>query len=193
VAEAKTTSRTRAAAEAATAKAPRRRISKRKAVEQHARSYFDAFARRDPDGMAAHWDPDGVEEVVPMSPLRGPAAIAAYFRELFAAVPDLEATVSRVVTDDRHAAVEWRATGSFDGAPFQGIAPTGRRIELRGFDLLEIEEGRILSNTVYFDGASFARQIGMLPPQDSGAERAMKNAFNAVTRVRRAISERTGS
>jgi hypothetical protein len=30
----------------------------------------------------------------------------------------------------------------------------------------------------------------MLPPQDSGAERAMKGAFNAVTRVRKAVNER---
>jgi hypothetical protein len=39
---------------------------------------------------------------------------------------------------------------------------------------------------------TFARQIGMLPPLDSGAERAMKGAFNTVTKVRRAIDERRG-
>ena len=48
----------------------------------------------------------------------------------------------------------------------------------------------IASTTVYYDGMSFARQIGMLPPLDSGAERAMKSAFNTVTKVRRAIDER---
>jgi steroid delta-isomerase-like uncharacterized protein len=192
MAETKTASGTKgAAAEAAPAK-PRRRISRRKAVEQHARSYFDAMARRDPEAMAAHWDEEGIEDVVPATVLRGPDSIAGYFRELFAAVPDLETTVSQLVTDDRHAVVEWRLTGTFSGEPFQGIAPTERHIDLRGVDLLEIAEGRILGNTVYYDAANFARQVGMLPPQDSGAERAMKNAFNAVTRVRRAIAERKG-
>ena len=47
-----------------------------------------------------------------------------------------------------------------------------------------------MSNTAYFDGASFARQIGMLPPDGSGADRAMKSAFNAVTKLRRAVAER---
>ena len=42
-----------------------------------------------------------------------------------------------------------------------------------------------MGNTAYYDGASFARQVGMLPAEGSGAERAMKGAFNAVTKMRR--------
>jgi steroid delta-isomerase-like uncharacterized protein len=168
-----------------------RRPPKRKLVEEHARSYFQACANRDAAAMAAHWSPEGVEDVVPVGVLRGPGQIEAFFGELFAALPDSEMAVRRVVADDRHAGVDWRLTGTFSGAPFQGIEPTGRRVELRGFDLLEIEDGKILGNTVYYDGADFARQIGMLPPMDSGTERAMKSAFNAVTKLRKAIGERS--
>ena len=174
-------------------KPKRRRITKRKAVEEHVRSYFDALARRDVDEMVEHWSPDGVEDIVPVGVLRGPAEIKAFFEGVIAAVPGAETTVSRVVAGERQAAVEWRMTGYFTGAPFQGIDPTGRRVEIRGLDMLEVEDGLIVSNTAYYDGASFARQVGMLPPVDSSAERAMKSAFNAVTKVRRAISERSGS
>ena len=80
--------------------------------------------------------------------------------------------------------------GTFTGAPFQGSRPPAGGIDLRGLDLLEIEDGEIVSNTAYYDGTAFARQIGMLPPQDSGAERAMKSAFNAVTKVRQSGVER---
>ena len=83
------------------------------------------------------------------------------------------------------AAVEWRMAGHFTGAPFMDLEPTGRRIDIRGLDLLEIEDGEIVGNTAYYDGASFARQVGMLPSEGSGAERAMKGAFNAVTKMRR--------
>jgi steroid delta-isomerase-like uncharacterized protein len=162
-------------------------------VEEHARSYFQAFADRDPEAMATHWSEEGVEDLVPMAVLRGPDQVRRFFAELLTAVPDSQVTVQRVVADDRHAVVEWRMTGTFSGAPFQGLEPNGRHLELRGLDLLEIEDGRILRNTVYFDGAAFARQIGMLPPQDSGAERAMKGAFNAVTKVRKAVEERRGA
>ncbi|HEY1274207.1 MAG TPA: ester cyclase [Thermoleophilaceae bacterium] len=189
MAETDTQGEEQAAEEAAAAK-PKKRISKRKAVEEHARSYFDALAKRDVEAMAEHLSTDVVEDVVPVGVLRGPAEIKAFFADLFAAVPNLETTVHRVVSDDRVAAVEWRMAGDFTGGPFQGIDPTGRRVEVRGLDVLEVEDGKITSNTAYYDGASFARQVGMLPPLDSGTERAMKGAFNAVTKLRRTISER---
>jgi steroid delta-isomerase-like uncharacterized protein len=171
-------------------KPARRRITRRKAVEQRVRGYFDAVARRDPAGMADHWREDGVADVVPLGVLRGRAEIAGLFRELFQAVPDLETTVTRVVAGEHEAALEWRMTGHFDGKPFQGIDPTGKRVDLRGLDLLEIADGKIVANTAYYDGMTFARQIGLLPGQDSGAERAMKNAFNTATRLRRLVAER---
>lgn len=174
-------------------KARTRRPPKRKLVEGHARSYFEALAGRNPEAMATHWSADGVADIVPLAVLRGPDQIKGFFRELFAAFPGLETTVTRLVADDKHAVVEWRMVGTFSGAPFQEIEPTGKRVDMRGLDLLEIQEQEILSNTAYYDGAEFARQVGLLPPRDSGADRAIRNAFNAVTRVRKAVSDRTGS
>jgi steroid delta-isomerase-like uncharacterized protein len=139
--------------------------------------------------MAAHWREDGVDDLVPIGPLRGTREIVAFFEELFAAVPDSEMTVTRVVAGETHAAVEWRLTGNFTGGPLQGIDPTGRRVDIRGLDLLEIEEGKIVGNTAYYDGMSFARQIGLMPPENSSAENAMKSAFNASTKVRRAVAD----
>ena len=174
-------------------KTSRPRRTKRKIVEDHARSYFEAAAARDPEAMAKHWAEDGVEDIPGAGVLRGRDAIKGYFRELFAALPDLEMTVQRLVADESRAAVEWRMRGTFTGATFQGLEPTGRHIEFRGLDVLEVQGGKLKSNTVYFDTSEFARQVGMLPPLDSGAERAMKGAFNAVTRVRKAVTERRGS
>lgn|SRR2546423_2494359 len=174
-------------------KARTRRPPKRKLVEGHARSYFEAFAGRNPQAMASHWSEDGVADIVPLAVLRGPKQIEAFFSELFAAFPRVETTVTRLAADDKHAAVEWRCAGDFTGSPFQGIEPTGKRVEIRGLDLFEIQEEQILSSTSYYDGADFARQVGMLPPRDSGPDRAIRNAFNAVTRIRRVVNERTGS
>lgn len=169
-----------------------RRPPKRKLVDQHARSAFDALARRDAEAIGEHWREDGVNDIVPVGVLRGRGEIVDFFREVFTAVPDLETTVTRVVASDRLAAVECRMTGNFVGGPFRGIEPTGRPLHLRGFDLLEIEDGEIVGNTAYYDGAAFARQIGLLPPEGSAAERALTGALNAVTMVRKALAERTG-
>jgi steroid delta-isomerase-like uncharacterized protein len=178
---------------AAASKPQRTRITKRKANENHVRSYFDALARRDADGMLAHWSEDGVVDLVPLGILRGRGQIGAFFRELFASFPDLETTVTRLAAGQNEVAVEWRMSANFTGEPFQGVEATGRPIQLRGIDLIEIDDGKNVSNTAYYDGMAFARDIGLLPAQDSGAEKAMKGAVNAVTKARRALAEGRGA
>lgn len=156
-------------------------------AEDVARSYFEAVAARDPHAMASHWSADGVDDLVPIGILRGPGEVRDFFAGLFAAIPDFEFVVERITAGESTAAVQWRATGTFDGGPFQGIESTGRRVELRGCDCLEVEEGKLVRNTAYYDGMAFARSIGMMPPLDSPAEKAMKTAFNSFTKLRGAL------
>src|SRR5918994_2654291 len=172
------------------AKPQRKRITRRKAVEQKVRSYFEAMNSRDAAAMVAHWREDGVEDIVAVGMLRGGDELRDYFSSLFAAMPDARTTITRLVAGEQSCAVEWRLEATLDGAPFMGIEPNGKHIEIRGFDLIELENGQIVSNTAYFDASTVARQIGILPPDGSGADRAMKGAFNAVTKLRRAVAER---
>jgi predicted ester cyclase len=157
--------------------------------EETVRSYFDALIARDPKAMAEHWADDGIEEIVPVGIFRGPAEVEGYFSELFAAIPDFQVTVERLLAKDADVLVQWRASGTFGGGPLLGIDPTGRWIELRGLDWLEVEGELIKRNTAFADGAALARGMGMLPPQGSAAERAMVSAFNAFTRARGAVSD----
>jgi steroid delta-isomerase-like uncharacterized protein len=157
---------------------------------QVAEAALASFESRDPDQVAANLHPDGVEHYLPIGEFRGRAAVRDFWQELFAAFPDFEIEATRIVADDRNAAVYWRAHGTFTGAPFQGIAPNGRRIEVLGTDAMEIADGLIMRNTVYWDGSAFARDLGLLPPQGSRAERAMLAAFNARTRARSLLRRR---
>ena len=75
--------------------------------------------------------------------------------------------------------------GTFNGAPFQGIRASGRRVEIQGVDVIEVRDGLQFRNSIYYDGASFARQVGMLPPLGSRADRALLALFNARTRLLR--------
>lgn len=170
-----------------------RRSGRAKANAETAASYFDAVQARDSDAMARHWHADGIGDLVPIGILRGPGAIRSFFSELFTALPDAMFTVEKVVADTQGAVVQWRMTGTFRGGAFQGLEPTGRHLDLRGCDCLEVDDaGKITRNTAYYDGADFARGIGMLPAQDSTAERAMRAGFNALTRTRAALARRTG-
>jgi steroid delta-isomerase-like uncharacterized protein len=175
---------------ASDAKPQRKRITRRKAVEEKVRSYYEAMDNRDVDAMVAHWSEDGVEDVVPIGVIRGPDELRVFLSELFAALPDARTTITRLIAGEQDCAVEWRLEGTFNGAPFMGINPTGSRIELREVSVVDLKDGRITGITAYFDGASYARQIRMLPPDGSGVDRAMKGAFNAVTKMRRVVAER---
>ena len=171
-------------------KPQRKRITRRQAVERQIRDYFDAMDRRDVDAMLEHWAEDGFEDMVPVGVIRGREELRASLTAQFAAMPDMRTTVTRLIAGEHSCAVEWRIEGTFDGAPYMDLEPTGSHVELRGVDLIELDDGRITSLTAYFDGAAYARQIGMLPADGSGPDRAMKAAFNAVTKLRRAVAER---
>ena len=152
-----------------------------------ARDYFGACAARDYERMKTFWHSDGVEDFIVIGPYHGPDAVTDVFRQIYAAVPDAELVTDQVIAEGDTAAVRWHMTGNFTGEQFMGVLATGRPIEIRGVDCIELEDGLIRLNTVYYDGLGFARDIGMLPPMDSPAERAMYAAFNALTRVKRAL------
>lgn len=156
-----------------------------------AQAAFDRFIAHDVEGVLAYWHPEGIQDWVALGVFRGHDEIRALFAEVFAAVPDLEMVVEHVTADEQRCAIQWRSRGTHTGAPLNGIDPTGRAFELRGVDVMEVADGLIVRNTVYYDSAAYGRAFGMLPPQDSSAERMMISAFNGVTKLRRTIADLT--
>ena len=61
------------------------------------------------------------------------------------------------------AAVEWRAVGTFTGAPFQGIAATGSGSNCAAPTCWRSRRTTSLENTAYYDGAAFAPGSGCCP------------------------------
>jgi len=155
-----------------------------------ARTIFEALSKRDLDTAMKFNTDDAVDDFVAIGEFRGRLAIRRFFDELLAAFPDFDIAVDRIVGDDSAAVVQWHTAGTFSGGKFQGIEPTGKRVQIRGVDVMEFAEGRYVHNTIYYDGASFARQIGMLPRAGSGAEKATLFGFNASTRLRQRRNRR---
>jgi steroid delta-isomerase-like uncharacterized protein len=156
-------------------------------------SFRILFDERDLSDPYRLWTDESVDHFLATGQsVRGAHALAGFFRELFAAVPDWNVEIENSFDDgDRQAIVQWRGTGTFTGSPFMGIEATGRRIDLRAVDVFRLDaDGKVDTNTVYYDGAEFARQIGMLPPRDSALDRGMLAAFNAGTRLKRRLKRR---
>ena len=149
------------------------------------RTTFDAITAKDLDALSATHHDNVVENFLVLGPVEGKTAVRALFAELFAAAPDLEFVTERVfAVNDTVAIGQWTMKGTLTGGSFQGIEPTGRMIEVRGIDVMEFEDGLLRYNTIYYDGLSFARQVGLLPATGSRGDRALLSAFNAATKAK---------
>jgi glyoxylase-like metal-dependent hydrolase (beta-lactamase superfamily II)/predicted ester cyclase len=147
------------------------------------RDYFDAIGNRDLDAAVNLWQPGGRENVRGQTDTTAPDGVREFLGGMLAALPDAQLEVVTQTTEGERSAVQWRATGTFAGAPLQGIEPNGARIVLEGCDVLTVRDGKIVNNDAFLDGMGFARQLGMLPAQGTKAEERMARAFNAKTRL----------
>jgi predicted ester cyclase len=143
---------------------------------------------RDPDGMMEHWEPGGVGNIHGLAKLTAPDEYRRWFSEMFAAFPDLRFEVIEIVAEGDQAAVRWAIDATFNGATrFEGMEPTGARVQLEGVDILTVRDGKIASLEAYMNGMEMARQVGALPPQGSAPERGMFALLNLKTRAARAL------
>jgi hypothetical protein len=86
------------------------------------------FSERDLSDPSRYWTDESVDHFIALGmSLRGEDALAGFVRELFVAFPDWALTIEQTVDDgDRRVVVQWTASATFDGGPWQGIERTGR-------------------------------------------------------------------
>jgi steroid delta-isomerase-like uncharacterized protein len=161
---------------------PKAATGRKKGAKALARAYFEALAAHDLDAATALWRPGSKDHLHGLAELRAPDDVRRYFEDIFNAIPDWEFEILDIAAAGNRAAVRWRVKGTFSGpGRFQGLAPTGAKFEIEGCDMLAVEDGEIVGNDAYLNGAELAQQLGVLPPQGSMGERAMTAAVNART------------
>jgi glyoxylase-like metal-dependent hydrolase (beta-lactamase superfamily II)/predicted ester cyclase len=153
-------------------------------AESVARRYFEAIDAHDVERAVGMWAPGGREHVRGQVDVTAPEGVREFIGGMVQAMPDLRMEVVDTTTEGERCAVQWRITGTFAGAePFNGVAPTGSPLRFEGVDVLTVRDGLIQANDAFPDGLSFAREIGLMPPQGSGAEQRLMGAFNLKTKV----------
>ena len=149
-----------------------------------AREYFESIRCGDTAPQEHAYAEDATITIHGVLEDAGKRDLIAYFEELWAAVPDFRFELLDLVEDGEQAAARWRITGTFAGpGRFQGLDPTGARLDLQGVDVVTLRDGRIVRNDAYADGATVARQLGALPPKDSPAEQRLTALTNTRTKV----------
>ena len=121
----------------------------------------------DIDTAVQSFAPDAVDH--DPAPGQGPgrAGFRTFFQTLAAAFPDAHIEPAHMVADDDDVAIAYTLTGTHQGE-FQGIAPTGRSIEVRGVQIGRFENGQIVERWGSSDELGILRQLGA-EPKEKGA------------------------
>ena len=86
---------------------------------------------------------------------RGAAAMSLAF-------PDLRTVEADSVKEGDRVAFRWLLSGTHEGE-FMGVAPTGRRVEAMGMDIVRLEDGEIVEHWGEFDAVGLLRRMGIVP------------------------------
>ena len=114
------------------------------------------------------WNMALVDEVVsprftshdwPEGGATGPEAFRGYYSYLRSVVPDAHYDVDDLIAEGDRVAVRWRLLGTHQGE-FQGIAPTGRAITLKGIAIYRVDDGKLMERWVVSDLHGVLEQIG---------------------------------
>jgi steroid delta-isomerase-like uncharacterized protein len=159
--------------------------------EQVVADFLDALGSHDVEKFGGACADDIVEVLAGTAPLDGIDNELAFARDLLAAFPDLEIEVTRLMTIDQVVAAEWTRRGTFSGADFQGLPANGARFDSPAAGFFEIENGLIKRLTVYADLNKFARDLGVVPPEGSRAERLAMSMFRTRVRFKRLVGTLT--
>jgi steroid delta-isomerase-like uncharacterized protein len=108
-------------------------------------------------------------------PARGIPAVQEFMHATFATFPDVrfsEPDPPHLTVTGEQIAWAWTMEGTMRG-PIEppGFAPTGRTIKVEGVDLWSMRDGRIARYRAFYDMIDLVRQLGIMPPAGSRAER----------------------
>lgn len=131
------------------------------------RTIFDALNRRDFDTIQKHIATNAEIINIPRDQtFKGPEGVRQLMQNRINIASDGKCEIKNLIACEDAVAVEYTTKGKHDGmfiTPFEGEFPaTGKTINLKYFDSITIQNGKITKWHTYFDMATVMRQIGIL-------------------------------
>lgn len=84
--------------------------------------------------------------------------------DLYAAFPDFHGEADRFVVDENAStvAIRWKASGTHKRI-FFGVAPTGRRIQFEGIEIIRVDRNQVVERWGEWNGMEIMQQLGFAP------------------------------
>src|SRR3954453_13414540 len=106
-----------------------------------------------------YFAPDFVSHNRPPELPGGVEGVKAFFAVFRDALPDVDVTVNELIGEGEWVAIATTTHGTHTGAPLLGIAPSGKRVEVKGIDMVPGGAGRIVEHRGLADTVGLLRQL----------------------------------
>ena len=128
--------------------------------------YVELYNAGDLDACMDLYADDAVQ-LMPDGTFRGRRDIHDRLARDLTAFPDATYTVASFVEQDGAFADEWTFTGTQTG-PFvlpdgSQLPPTGKQVAVKGMELVQVRNGKIVVDNLYYDPAAGLIQLGLVP------------------------------
>ncbi|KTG14428.1 ester cyclase [Haloferax profundi] len=91
---------------------------------------------------------------------RGRDGLEQFMRGIVSGFPDFHVTVLDTLSSEDKVMYEGRLSMTHEGE-FDGIPPTGKKVELRYMGIIEIADGKVQQHRVYFNQLEALEQLGL--------------------------------
>jgi predicted ester cyclase len=133
-------------------------IEENKAVIRHV---YDLCTKKDLAKLYELYDPGYIEHTPDGD--TSLEKLKQFTPVFFAAFPDIIFTVEDMVAEGDKVAYRVTVRGTHTGRQFMGIAPTGKKIEMRNTSIKRIANGKLAESWGTLDNLSMMRQLGLIP------------------------------
>jgi steroid delta-isomerase-like uncharacterized protein len=96
------------------------------------------------------------------APVHGPNGFKIFWRNIRAALPDVQITIEDTVAEDDKVVARIVLEGTHRGDGL-GVSPTGRRVKVAGIVLVQFADGRIVRGWNSWDQLGLLQQLGAIP------------------------------
>ncbi len=128
--------------------------------------YVELYNAGDLDGCMELYAEDAVQ-MMPDGLFEGRSAIRERLARELAALPDVHFSFGSFVEQGDMFADEWTFVGTHTG-PFRlpdgsEVPPTGRRVTITGMEFVQLRDGKIVIDNLYYDNLAVLVQLGLVP------------------------------
>lgn len=127
--------------------------------KQIALKWIEAYNSHNSDTAASIYDENVTNIQLPYGKtVQGREAMKKTYENVFQAFPDIQIETVHIIEQDTWVVVEWIFSGTMKGE-FAGYSPNGNKFSMRGCEIFQIVNGKILIQHGYWDKNTMFNQL----------------------------------